>query len=304
LASYDQALQQNPEHAGACCNRGTVLQRLHRYAEALNSYDSALQIKSDFADAHLYRGNTLRALMRTEEAIDSYRRALELGGDPEYIRYALAALGDGAAPSASPTEYVKNLFDQYADHFDRHLLDVLQYQTPRLLIDAIREYGVAGECDSLDLGCGTGLCGPLLRPLSRTLCGVDLSPNMLEKARRREVYDRLACAELTEFLQQKIDRYDLAVAADVLVYIGDLSAVLRGAHGALRSGGIFGFSVEENDGEDFVLRASHRFAHSAAYLKRLARESGFVVGKIEKRVLRHDDGVGINGYLVILTCVK
>lgn len=304
LASYDRALRISPKHAGAWCSRGTALQRLQRFGEALSSYERALLLKPDFSDAHCFRGNTLRALMRNEDAIDSYRRALEHGGDPEYINYALAALGEGVAPSVSPSEYVKNLFDQYADHFDRHLLDVLHYQTPSLLVDAIREWGRAGQCDSVDLGCGTGLCGPLLRPLSRTLCGVDLSPNMLEKARQRGVYDNLECRDLTEFLQQEMDRFDLAVAADVLVYVGDLSNLFRAANRALRNGGVFGFSVEESDGEDFVLRSSHRFAHSAAYLKNLARESGFVFAKMDRRVMRYDDGVGISGYLVVLVCAK
>jgi predicted TPR repeat methyltransferase len=304
LASYERALQIDPLHVDAYCNQGTVLQRLRRYDEALVSYDRALQLKPDFTDAHLYRGNTLRALMRIEEAVDSYRSALEHGGDPEHIHYALAALGEGAAPSASPAEYVKNLFDNYADHFDRHLLDVLHYQTPGLLVEVIRRCGVVGECDSVDLGCGTGLCGPLLRPLSHTLSGVDLSPNMLEKARQRKLYDQLACGELTEFLLQKMDCYDLAVAADVLVYIGDLFPVFHAVRSALRAGGVFGFSVEESEEKDFALCSSHRFAHSAAYVKRLAHETGFVVEKMEKGVIRFDGGVGINGYLVVLTCSK
>jgi predicted TPR repeat methyltransferase len=308
IASYDSALQLNPRHANAHCNRGTALRSLNRYEEALNSYETALQIKPDFADAHLFRGNILRSLERFEEAAISYRRALEHGGNPEHIRYALAALGEGTAPAIAPAGYVKELFDQYADHFDRHLLEVLQYQTPTMLVELLltawRANGASELCDTVDLGCGTGLCGPLLRPMSRTLCGVDLSPNMLEKARQRQVYDQLACDELSAYLQCNASRYDVALAADVFVYIGDLSAVFHGVRAALRPGGLFAFSLEGSDGEDFVLRPSRRFAHSESYVQRLALASGFVLEKIERRTLRHDDGIEIKGFLVILRCAS
>ena len=91
---------------------------------------------------------------------------------------------------------MRNLFDRYADHFDHHLQDVLRYRTPELLVAALRKFGVGDACDTIDLGCGTGLCGPLLKSLSRSLVGVDLSPKMLDKARQREVYDQMACGDI------------------------------------------------------------------------------------------------------------
>ncbi|HSY26791.1 MAG TPA: tetratricopeptide repeat protein [Burkholderiaceae bacterium] len=304
LASYEQALQRAPQHAASWCNRGTVLRKMQRYDEALCCYDLALQHAPAMADAHLFRGNTLRALSRPDEAIASYRHALEHGADPEQVHYALAALGAEAAPMASPADYVKNLFDRYADHFDNHLQDVLHYRTPELLVAAVRKFGVGDACDTIDLGCGTGLCGPLLKPFSRSLVGVDLSPNMLDKALQREIYDQLACGDIVEFLQPKIDCYDLAVAADVLVYVGDLAPVFRMLQGALRNGSVFAFSVEDHDGDGFVLRASHRFAHSADYLTSMASDFGFSIEAMESQVLRYDDGVAINGNLALMTCRK
>jgi predicted TPR repeat methyltransferase len=43
---------------------------------------------------------------------------------------------------------------------------------------------------AVDLGCGTGLMGPLLRSHVSVLEGVDLSTAMVEKARERGCYDR------------------------------------------------------------------------------------------------------------------
>ena len=53
---------------------------------------------------------------------------------------------------------------------------------------------------ALDLGCGTGLCGPLVRPMVDRLTGVDLSARMIEKARSLGVYDRLEQGDIVEFL--------------------------------------------------------------------------------------------------------
>lgn len=300
LASYERALQLQPKHAASWCSRGTVLRKLQRFDEALRSYDLALQHDPKFADAHLFRANILRALMRIDEAIDSYRQALAHGADPGQVHYVLAALGGEATPPTAPAEYVKKLFDDYADRFDHHLVDVLHYRTPELLLAQIRKFSI-GDCDSIDLGCGTGLCGPLLRDFSHSLTGVDLSSRMLDKARQREVYDRLECGDIVEFLQRNTDCYDLAVAADVLVYIGDLAPIFRALRGALRSDGVFAFSVEEHLGEGFVLNASHRFAHAADYLEGVAGDFGFSIASMEKQVLRYDDGVAINGYLVLAT---
>jgi len=89
-----------------------------------------------------------------------------------------------------------------------------------------------------------------------------------------------------------------------LVYVGDLAPVFRALHIALRDGGMFAFSVEEHVGEEFVLRTSHRFAHSASYLKRIAADFGFSVESLHRQVLRYDDGVAIDGYLVLMSCRK
>jgi predicted TPR repeat methyltransferase len=107
---------------------------------------------------------------------------------------------------------------------------------------------------------------------------------------------------LTGFLSTQTGNFDLAVAADVFVYIGDLAAVFRGVRGALRDGSIFGFSVEAGEEQDFVLRATRRYAHSRTYLDALAQGHGFVVETIDSRVIRQQSGVDVAGHLAVLRC--
>jgi predicted TPR repeat methyltransferase len=158
----------------------------------------------------------------------------------------------------------------------------------------------SGNLDILDLGCGTGLVGSRFRPLARTLTGIDISSNMIEIARQRQIYDHLVCSELIAFLQTQAGNFDLAVAGDVFVYIGDLSAVFGGVRDALRDGGVLGFSVEASEAEDFVLRPTRRYAHSETYLRKLAAGHGFALEAIEPHVIRQQGGKDVPGYLATL----
>lgn len=300
LQSYDLALRIAPDHVQPHFNRGVVLHALKRLDEALQSYDRALVIEPDHKDALVNRGHALLELKRPQEAIAALRLALENGGDPEQIGYTLAALGAATVPAATPRQFVTRHFDQFASTFDQHLIGTLKYQTPALLSKEISQWVAAGNLDILDLGCGTGLLGALLKPLARRLTGVDLSPNMLGMARQLQVYDELICGELTEFLQTQSGNLDLVAAADVFVYIGDLSPVFAGARQALRAGGLFGFAVEASDAGDFVLRPTLRYAHSAAYLRKLAASHQFVCEFIGPRIIRQEKGSDVNGFHAIL----
>lgn len=297
LISYERALALKDD-GEIHCSRGTALQRLQRFDEALASYDRAITLRPGHPLAHQYRANTLRALGRIEEAVDSYRTALALGGDRAQIEFALAALGAAGVPDASPGGYVKNLFDQYADHFDEHLVERLGYNTPALLDAAVRAQGIE-NADVVDLGCGTGLCAPYLRPLARRLVGVDLSTKMLDKARERGLYDDLVCADIGDYLQGARG-LDLIVAADVLVYLGDLVPLFGHAARALRPGGLFCLSIEAGEGDGFTLRRSQRYAHALPYVERLAAGHGFELLEAARHPLRREGGEEVGGFIVTL----
>lgn len=300
VESFDRAIHLRPDWAEAYSAQGASLFKLGEFGAALDSYDQALKHRPDYALAHYHRGNALRALERREEAIAAYRAALAHGDNPETIAFALASVGEGETPAALPNDYVRSLFDQYANHFDQHLTEVLGYRTPAVLDALLRHVAPSSELNTVDLGCGTGLCAPYLRNYSRKLSGVDLSQPMLHKATERGLYDELACADLTSYLAGREGAFDLAVAADVFVYIGDLAPVFRAVHAALRPGGRFCFSVEAGDGADYVLRPSNRYVHTPAYLQRLAAETGFTVLASQAIEARQENGAPIAGHALLL----
>jgi predicted TPR repeat methyltransferase len=255
--------------------------------------------------AEHYRANVLRALGRREDAIAAYRRARDLGADPAGIAFALAALGVGALPSSAPADYIKGLFDQYAGHFDQHLVGTLAYRTPELLKDLLLGHlGSAPLLDAaLDLGCGTGLCAPLLRPMTRRLVGIDLSEKMLDKARDAGLYDELACADIVDWLRLRDARWHLVLAADVLVYIGDLAPLFGEVARVSRPGGWFAFSVEAlttDSPAGYAITASNRYTHAPAFVRACAQAAGLTVVEQREAVLRKEYGREVGGLLFLL----
>lgn len=305
LESYDRALKIKPAYAEVHNNRATVLREdLKRNAEALAAAELALSLDANDADAHLHRAHSLAALKRPDEAIAAYHNAQACGGDSELLSYYLAALGAEPTPATSPARYVVNLFDQYAKYFDRSLT-ALKYAVPEHLFSAVTGTVGSGErtLDIADLGCGTGLCAPLFRPIARSLVGVDVSGAMLKKAAERGLYDRLIKADLIEFLEPHPAAFDLVIAADVFIYVGALEGVFSVVARALRPKGHFAFSVEACDGDGFVIRPSRRFAHSIPYLKTLGDKNGFSINAILPVAVRKEEGQDIQGHIVVLELV-
>jgi predicted TPR repeat methyltransferase len=293
LLLLQEALAQEPANAEALGHCGTALAELGRPAEALAHFDRALAAGAQGAALWTLRGTALRELGRTQEAAASYREALARGGDAALLNYYLAALESRAAPEHPPRQYVEALFDGYAGVFEEHLQQGLRYDAPQVLVPRMAQGHRFAH--ALDLGCGTGLCGALLRPHAQLLTGIDLSANMLQKAAALHVYDALQQADAVEFLAAAGDSFDAVVAADVFGYVGALDEVFRLLALRMPVGGTFAFTVEESGDGDVVLRPSLRYAHSEAGIRRLAHQHGFSVQALERRPVREDQQQPVQG---------
>lgn len=299
---FQLSLQIDPHNAKAWDGLCHSLLELRRFDEARASGLRAIDLDPDLADAYLHTGAAFQALQQTDKAIEMYRRSLEIDPHNATAGYFLAIMGVSEAPDKSPTDYVTKLFDGYAETFEDSLVNKLQYRTPALLHQLAAVHINADErADIIDLGCGTGLCGPLFRPLARRLVGVDLSAKMVAKAQERQLYDQLLVDDLIQPLQAAPDSFDLALAADVFVYIGNLGPVFAATRTALRRHGLFLFSTERDDtASGFVLRDSGRYAHSKDYVADVAATYGFAVVNVEDVMLRKDDGKDIHGNVYVL----
>ena len=301
LACHQRVLALAPDDAQAWLRQGQALQYAERHDEALASYERALALDPGLAQVWTHRANILKHRGRTDEAAADFRRAITLGGDPALNGYYLAALTGEAAPRTPPRAYVERLFDDYAETFDAHLVGALGYRAHRLLLEPLQAPGRARYRHALDLGCGTGLCGPLIKAVAARVDGIDLSAAMLAKARELGLYERLEQADLVAHLERSDQRHDLVVAADVFIYVGALETVFSGVQRVLEPGGTFCFSAEQAAGDaDFELLASLRYAHSERYLRRVAAQAGFEIQQLVSQPIREEQRRPIAGLYAYL----
>ncbi|MBW2529098.1 MAG: tetratricopeptide repeat protein [Deltaproteobacteria bacterium] len=301
---YRAAIAAEPEFREAHYNLAHALQKLGQEREAIDAYRRAVEADPGYERAWLNLANALHSAERWTDALGAYRSYLELRPDQPSAAHMVAAI-EGHGADRCPRQFVEDLFDSYADEFDQLLVEDLGYQTPGQLARLVADDDRDRRFDrALDLGCGTGLVGAELRSRCRHLTGVDLSGGMIAEAERRGVYDELRQADLVEFLDAATCSFDLIVAADVFVYLGDLEPCVAAARGAAVPNARFAFSTEAGRGESegFTLLRTGRFAHQRSYVEGLAARQGFTVLGTRDLILRQDHGRPIRGHLFLLAC--
>jgi predicted TPR repeat methyltransferase len=217
-------------------------------------------------------------------------------------RLHLARLGVGEATPSMTGVYVRRLFDQHAPEFDEALTGRLDYVGPELLLKAVRAH--ASEPlrlgSVLDLGCGTGLSGAAFRPYCDWLIGVDISPGMVEQARAKGLYDRLAVADLLEFLASEAGAQNhLVLAADVFVYCSDIAPIAAGVAKVLAPGGLFAFSVEAGEQQSVRLQETLRYAHSAHHVRDAIAAAGLRLLNLSEASTRSEKGEPVRGLIAV-----
>lgn len=285
--------------AGACA-----------FAEAAEVMRQALERAPAWAAGWFTLGTYLEKADSREPAGAAYREVLKLTDSDIFgAGLKLAALGLAVVPPAPPAAFVERLFDDYAERFDKALVERLAYAVPAQLSAMLRQVrGADGPfAHAVDLGCGTGLMGERLRADVSYLEGYDLSAGMLAKAAGKGLYDQLGLYDLSLASHSQTLRLtgsapvDLVTAADVLIYLGDLAGVFALAAAMLAPGGLFALSVEKGapDG-DYMLQTSLRYAHGAGYVGRLSDQAGFDLAACRAMPIRRDGAAAIDGLLYVL----
>ncbi len=343
ISHYQTVLELSPDHAKAILHLGLLNIQLQNYPEAISYLYASLELDPNnidamhqLANAYLNTGDLENAKIRYQAALKlqpdmpqiaevhhnlailylrentqilaltHFSEALTLDPQNDTARHMIMALKGELSPQA-PSDYVANLFNQYAPHYNQHMRETLYYQVPGLLRNAIgRTQGThAKACRILDLGCGTGLCGIYFRDMALELIGVDLASEMIAEAEKLEgCYDALVLSDINTYLNAEgLAPFDLILAADVLVYTGDLDPIFENVLKHLRPKGRFAFSIEllENNNHFFNLQPTGRYAHSSQYIQMLAHKHQLNILLAESIIPRLHEGRPVNGQLYILS---
>ena len=295
LAEAREAVSLNPNVAPAIVALGESLLAADLLPTAIAEFQRALRL-----DPGLERARELLAAawLKAGEADKALEALAELDEPPAAM--VAAAQTIKTAPRSDPG-YVRHLFDQFSADYDNRMIGQLGYAAPQILLDlAAMVLPGRDGLTILDLGCGTGLAGLAFRPLAARLDGVDLSPAMIAKAKVRNIYDNLAVADLESALSASGPAYDLILAADTLVYLGDLESTFQAAHARLTPDGFFLFTVEKAAGDRFELGPKRRWRHAEGYLRDLAGRAGFQVVGLVAATPRHEAGEPVDGFAVAL----
>lgn len=337
-AHYEQVLKQRPEHLGALHNLGITLCVLKHFSEAeplltqviarepnnidalyhlgviasalakadiaKDYFSKVIELKPEHANSHHNLATAYLHLEKRDLALNHFEKALALEPNNQTAAHMVAAIRGETLPSGAPIGFTRALFDQYAYSYDEHVKKQLSYQVPTLLRQAIAPYShLKTDWLTLDLGCGSGLCAPYFADLATHLTGVDLSPNMLELAKRHGGYDTLVCNDALSYLNtQKPATFNLIIAADVFVYFGSLDEIFSACKRVLKIDGYFTFSIEtlQDDDKDYQLTSTGRYAHRPTYIKALLPQCGFILLAEQAAMLRTQDEIPVNGHIFVL----
>jgi predicted TPR repeat methyltransferase len=93
---------------------------------------------------------------------------------------------------------------------------------------------------------------------------------------------------------------DLILAADLLVYIGDLTPLFLKVARVLAVDGLFAFTAESQGDDAYVIGSEMRYAHSRSYVEKTASQAGLSVRLLKPDSTRSNKGVAVPSLIVVL----
>ncbi|STX27881.1 methyltransferase [Legionella beliardensis] len=289
LMHYDYLLQKDPNNIEYLYNSGVAQMALGHLNEAISHFEHLLNQQSD----HFAALNNLAAiyirLNDKEKAQNLLSQALAVNPNDKASQHMLNAIAGLNKNTETAPEYATNLFNNYALYYDQHVQKYLKYTIPNQILNLLGDLAISPRQRTLDLGCGTGLTGQVLRDMTQTLTGVDIAKKMLDWARPKGIYDELVEAEALAYLSNTKDSYDLIVAADVLPYFGELTPLFQQISQHLTAEGYFIFTTEISSIMPWQLQTSARFSHHEHYLEQLAETNSLQIIAKKQIIARQQD---------------
>jgi predicted TPR repeat methyltransferase len=260
-----------------------------------------VELNPDDWDAWYDLGEIAQCLGRREEARIAYQKYFDANPNDGEIEHLLIALRDDAPPPRASDRAIQHIYKNFAASYESIMRDALGYVGPERIQDGITaELGDRTGLAILDLGCGSGLAGTIVKKRAAELVGVDLSPEMIELARARKIYDTLEIAEITAWLEKGEAPFDLIISCDCLIYFGDLSQIVAAAARRMKPGGYFAISMEHGNRYPYHLTDTGRYTHHSDHVREVTAKAGLSVKQMNESFLRMEYGDKVMGLYAIL----
>jgi predicted TPR repeat methyltransferase len=289
----------NPSVAVAALGLGEAMLAASNLPTAIGEFQRALRLDPNMDEARTGLGRAWLEAGEAEKALEAFA---EVEDQDHVLKEKITQAEAMRARQRSDAGYVRHLFDQFSADYDVRMRGQLFYRAPEILREMAaailpRQTGLS----ILDLGCGTGLAGVAFKDMAKSLDGIDLSPAMIAKAHSLGIYDDLKVGDIESGLAAFGRAYDLVLAADTVVYLGELTPLLPHIAARLAPDGTFLFTVEKKEGDGFELGPKRRWRHSESYLREAAAHAGFDISGIVQCSPRMEAGVPVAGLAVALT---
>jgi predicted TPR repeat methyltransferase len=303
---YKKAINIDPNCPDAFYLLSALCLKLERFQEARHFNYCGIVVEPTGSKPKIVLGQALYELGRVDDAIALFENWLQEEPDNPVATHLLAAYRGQEVPAQCSSPYVEQTFDAFANSFE-NVLGRLKYCGPQLVRDYLAKLKLpAASLNVLDLGCGTGMVGDVLKPYAHELVGVDLSQAMLDQSAAKKIYRQLYKSDITDFLLGYCDHYDLITCMDTFVYLGQLDQVVGLIYQKLKAGGMLVFSTEKlaGAGHNYQLNTSGRYSHHPDYLNKLLGNAGFKLQHVSDVPIRTESGCQIEGQFVCVSRMK
>ena len=303
IALYKAAISHSPNFSEAHYNLGKSYWDDQQFDNAMACFQRVLDIKPQHALAFHELGNCYMKQGNRDKAIECFEQYLALVDVDECgAGLKLSYLKGGELPERQPESLIVQTYEKKARTWDTDVTrSDMAFLGPQHMAEAVNKYvNENNPLLTLDLGCGTGLCAESLKSVSSVLHGVDVSSQMLNIARGKQLYDELFCDDIVHYMSSTDKQYDLILASGVLIFFGDLQPVLMAAHQILNKHGLLIFTLYRSNGEPVEIRDNMHFAHSESYIKDLAAALSFEPVTVDEVVHEYENNIPQPGFVVCL----
>jgi len=282
-------------------NMSKIYEKINKYEFSLFHLEMVIKICPDSYEAFFSMAQCYRKMKNEDKMIEYLHLTLEKLPEHPGANHLLASFNKNTTSKYS-SEYAENLFDRYADYFEDHLVNSLEYKVPFIIKEKLKSLKLSKESRFLDLGCGTGLLGKSIVESFPNLVGVDISKNMIEETRKKGIYSSLHVGDIEKFLLDNNEKFNLIIAADVFLYIGDLENIFSIIKDSLDDEGYLIFTIELSQVkiDSYQLAKNGRFSHTIDYIETLFKKKGLTLYEKEEIILRQENKIGQEGVIFIL----